>query len=77
MSERVRIKYPVKIGFDDKSGRDENWITDDNDNVLVNGWGDCCRIGGIQEKKVAKMIVKLLNEHKPIMYFKKEKKGDE
>ncbi len=51
---KVRIKYPVKIGFSDGSGKDENRITDANDNVLVRGWGDCCKIGGIEEKNVAR-----------------------
>lgn len=66
---RKMIEYPVKIGFNDKSGRDENCITDSNNNVIVSGWGDCCRVGGIQEKRFAVMIVKLLNEHKPKCFF--------
>ena len=61
----MKVKYPVKIGFKDESGKDEFWITDKNDQPLVCGWGDCCRIGGIQEKIVADVIVALLNEHRP------------
>lgn len=69
---KVKITYPVKIGFKDGSGKDQNYITDKNDNVIVGGWGDCCQIGGIQEKRFAKIILKLLNLHKPIMFFEKE-----
>lgn len=66
MSKKYRlVKYPVKIGYNDKSGRDENIITDASNETIVGGWGDCCGIGGIQEKNIAKIIVKLLNEHRP------------
>lgn len=78
---RIKIEYPVKIGFSDGSGKDENYITDNKDNVIVRGWGECCQIGGIKEKRFAKIIVKLLNAHKPIIYFAKnsdtiEKEGE-
>ena len=66
----VNVKYPVKIGFKDGSGADENWITDSNDVSLVHGWGDCCRIGGIQDKNVAETIVRILNQRKPKLVLK-------
>lgn len=67
----IKISYPVKIGFSDRSGREENWITDSEDKVLVSGWGDCCKVGGIQQRNVANVIVRLLNQHRPKIYLKK------
>jgi hypothetical protein len=69
------IKYPVKLGFNDGSGKDENYITDSDEKVVVHGWGDCCRTGGIQEKNIALVIVKLLNQYHPkfqVPYFVEE-----
>ena len=71
--KRKLIKYPVKIGFEDGSGKKENWITDSEDKVLVHGWGDCCKLGGIQQKNVAKYIVKLLNKEKPKIMLEEAK----
>lgn len=59
----MKIKYPVKIGYSDKSGKNENIITDSNNNAIVYGQGDCCKIGGIQDRKIALLLVKLLNKH--------------
>ena len=66
---KKKIKYPVKLGFKDGSGKEENWITDQNENVLIHGWGDCCKIGGIQRKDIANILINLLNKKKPIIYF--------
>jgi len=66
---REKIIYPVKLGFLDQSGQDENWITDKNENVLVRGWGDCCKCGGIQRKDIANILIDLLNKEKPLIYF--------
>lgn len=69
MPDKKLIKYPVKLGFSDNSGKDENWITDANGTVICGGWGDCCKTGGIQHKHVALAIVRLLNKHKPRIYI--------
>ena len=69
MKAKKKIKYPVKLGYNDNSGKDENIITDANDNTVVYGWGDCCRIGGIQQQNVALAIIRCLNECKPNMYL--------
>lgn len=62
------IKYPLKLGYDDKSGREENIISDANNETVVAGWGDCCGIGGIRNPAVARAIIKALNEKKPRIY---------
>ena len=64
-----KIKYPIKLGFKDRSGMDENYITDSNDNVLVRGFGDCCRSGGIKDRHIAISIIELFNKNKPKIYF--------
>lgn len=67
-----KVKYPVKLGYSDKSGREENQITDANDRCIVGGFGDCCKIGGIQERKIALTIIKILNKVQPnfkVPYF--------
>ena len=61
----MKVKYPVKIGYKDGSGIEENIISDAKDEVLVRGHGDCCGIGGIHNKEVAEAIVKLFNKYKP------------
>ena len=59
------VRYPVKLGFSDGSGKDENEITDAGDGVVVHVWGDCCKVGGIQDDNIGKMLVNLLNTHRP------------
>jgi len=71
-NKKRKVIYPVKIGYSDKSGRSENYITDSKDYAIVRGWGDCCQIGGIHDKGVAKAIVRLLNEYQPIIYVRCE-----
>jgi hypothetical protein len=74
------VTYPVKIGLSDGSGVDENWISDANGNSVVHGWGDCCKIGGIQEKEIAEAIVKSLNKTKPrfkVSFYVYEEKKEE
>ena len=66
---KYMIRYPVKIGFGDGSGKKENFLADARDKCFVHGWGDCCQVGGIQDKSVAKAIVKVLNEKKPRIYI--------
>ncbi len=68
MKKKITVRYPLKIGYNDESGIDENVITDKNDNVVVHGWGDCCKVGGIQDRNIAQAIVKTLNKHKPPFY---------
>lgn len=78
--EDIKIKwrdivYPVKIGFNDGSGMDEFWITDKLDTVLIHGQGDCCKIGGIQDKITADAIVSCMNKLKPkfkISYYARD-----
>ena len=66
----AKVVYPVKIGFSDGSGVDENIITDRLNRCLVRGWGDCCHIGGIQDKRVAVVIVQTLNRIRPVLWVK-------
>lgn len=66
------ITYPVKLGFLDGSGKDENWITDSQERSLVNGQGDCCMIGGIQQRSIALAIISVLNRHRPRIYIEKK-----
>ena len=47
---------PWQIGFDDGSGVDEYYIVDPNDNAVVHGQGDCCKIGGIRDEANALLI---------------------
>ena len=61
------VEYPVKIGYSDKSGSDENIITDAKDRTLVSGWGDCCHMGGIRDRQIADAIVKMFNRSKPVL----------
>lgn len=76
MTKRYKmVKYPVKLGYNDNSGKDENVVTDENNNCVVGGWGDCCGIGGIQNRNVALAIIKVLNEVKPrfkVSYYEEE-----
>lgn len=58
-------KYPVKIGFKDGSGAEDFYIADANDESLVHGQGDCCKLGGIRNKAFAEIIVKMLNKERP------------
>lgn len=69
-TKKVRVKYPVKIGYSDKSGTEENVITDANDNTVVWGYNEYSldSSGGINKPGIARAIVKSLNETKPIFY---------
>jgi len=68
------VKYPVKLGYFDKSGKDQNIITDANDRQVVGGNGDCCGVGGIDERNIALALIKALNKARPkfkVSYFQK------
>jgi hypothetical protein len=56
------ITYPVKLGYEDKSGRDKFIITDAKDIPIIHGQGDCCEIGGIQDKRTALVIIEAMNK---------------
>jgi len=69
-TKKVRIKYPIKLGYSDKSGQDNWTITDANDNTVVWGTSYNDPATGTANKGVALAIIKSLNETKPIVYVK-------
>jgi len=65
--KKVMVKYPVKLGYNDKSGRDSLAISDKNSNTVVFGNSDDL---GIASEGAAKAIIKALNATKPRFYVK-------
>ena len=61
-------KVKWQIGWNDGSGQDEFYILEQchssDNNSIVHGQGDCCKMGGIRDRAIAEQIV---NDHNSII----------
>lgn len=71
IKKRVRIKYPVKLGYSDNSGKKSLAVTDANNNTVVFGNTDEYNNSAYSfaNKTLCLFFIKELNRHKPIIYI--------
>ena len=71
IKKRVRIKYPVKLGYKDNSGKKTLSVTDSNDNTVVFGNTDEYDNSSYSfaNKSLCLFFINELNTKKPIIYI--------
>ena len=71
IKRRVRIKYPVKLGYDDNSGKKSLCVSDANSNAVV--FGNTDEYGStaysFANKTLCLFFINALNTKKPIIYI--------
>lgn len=70
IKKKTRIKYPVKLGYGDNSGKKALSVSDANNNTVVFGNTDEYQssVYSFANRTLCLFFIRELNKHKPIIY---------